>query len=470
MNPSYSHVHLVGIGGINMSAVAKLLVHAGVKVSGSDAVASELTKDLEKKKIKVQIGSDAKFIPKETDLLIYSSAVPETNAERVEAKKRGIRELTNFQFLGEWTEQALTYLVTGTHGKSTTTAMLGLMMTKSEMPPTVIVGSKLKEFEEGNLFLGSTGSYVIEGDEYAKHFLEFKPTGVIINNIELDHTDVYPNLEAIMDTFRELLHRVRDKGVVVANVDDEHVADLIRQERAGLEERGVMIKTFGFSAHADMPIVDYAERPGEQRFAVEVSPQQIQRLMLHVPGKMNVLNACGALCLAHLTGVSGEVVRTVLNDFHGIWRRFEIIDERDGSLVVSDYGHHPTAVASTLQAARSFYPNKRLVLCFQPHHRNRTKHLFLEFVDSFDGADALILVEVYDVKGRDAEEDAEVSSRDLRDAVIRHDAERGVRRSVEFAESPEQALEMLRKQHQANDLMLVMGAGDVYQIAPKILN
>ncbi len=466
---SIKHAHLIGIGGINMSAVAKLLRHAGVSVSGSDKVASLFTEELQKQGVIVFIGHAENNVPQGTDLVIYSSAVPEYNPERAEARKRDIKQLTNFAFLGQWTRDKRQVLITGTHGKSTTTALAGLMLERAGKDPTVVVGSRVPGFPDGNLRIGKGDLFVIEGDEYARHFLEFHPSVVLINNIELDHTDVFPNLEALTDAFRELLKNVRDHGTVIANADDPRVGTLIGEERSRLEARDISIKTFGFSSHANMRIVDHIARAGEQMFVLQNDHGLISRFHMQIPGRMNVMNAVGALSVAIVLGSALEPLHEVVSAFTGIWRRFEKIADKDGITVFSDYGHHPTAVRATLEAARSFYPGRRIVLCFQPHHRNRTKHLFLDFVSSFDAADCLLLSEIYDVPGRDAAEDEDVSSRDLLDAVTHHDADRTSTRTVEYASTGEEALAILKRWKRSGDVIIVMGAGDIFQIATQVL-
>jgi UDP-N-acetylmuramate--alanine ligase len=432
-------------------------------------VDSPIIAELLEQGIPVKIGHSPANIPAGTDLVIYSSAAPENNLERQEARRRHIRQLTNFQFLGEWTADKDTILVSGTHGKSTTTAMLGEMLIAGGKDPSVVVGSKVPSFPDGNLRLGESGPFVIEGDEYALHFLEFQPLGLIINNIELDHPDVFPNVEAVMDTFRTLLKQVRDRGVIAANADDPRVLTVIGQERAQLEKRGVKIVTFGFSSHADVTILEYTHRSGEQTFVLRNGHGLVLRLILKIPGKMNVMNAMAAATLAVQLGVSPEKIREALGNFTGIWRRFEKVAEKDGKIVISDYGHHPTAVAANLEACKTFYPGKRIVLCFQPHHRNRTKALFNEFVSSFDKADALILVEVYEVAGRDQATDQDVSSRDLKETVLKRDLNRGLNRPVEYAWTPDEALKLLKRWQKPGDIIIVMGAGDIYQIADQVL-
>ncbi len=453
-----------------MSAVAKLLLHMGVSVTGSDVHESALIQELRQMSVQVAIGHDAKNIPERTDLLIYSSAVADSNPEREEARKHGIYQVNNFEFLGEWTADRDPVLVTGTHGKSTTTSMLGLMCVQAGLDPTVIVGTRVPGFPEGNLRMSSasTDLTIIEGDEYARHFLCFRPRALLLNNIELDHTDVFPTMDDLMAAFREMVYLVRPGGVIVANADDPRVSTLIGQERAELEARNIRIVTFGFGRHADMQVADVAVKPGEQLIALRDAQEIVSRYSLHIPGKMNVSNAVGALTMAYELHVSQEAARLALAQFKGVWRRFEIVSEEGGVTVISDYGHHPSAVRATLEAAHEFYPHRRVVLCFQPHHRNRTRHLFDEFVSSFDKADALILVEIYDVAGRDADEDANVSSHGLLDAVLVRDRERSARRETAFAKDPEEALHVLTRWKKPGDVILVMGAGSIDDIAKRV--
>ena len=464
-----SRVHMVGIGGINMSGVAKLLVRVGVRVTGSDVARSEATDELVKLGIPVAIGHEASHVPADAELLIYTSAAGEKNPERVAATARGLLQVTNFAFLGAWLASKRCLLVCGTHGKSTTTALAGLLLEGAAQDPMVIVGSRVPSFPDGNVRFGSSSLAVIEGDEYAKHFLEFEPYAVVLNNLELDHTDIFPDLPSLLQVFRELLDKVQHGGVVVANADDPNVQTLVGQARASLLERDVRIRTFGFGTHADHQIVDHTIKPGEQSFGLRDSSGRVYRFRLPIPGKMNVMNCVAALSLVSSLGVPWTGLETVLARFHGIWRRFQKISDQDGILVVSDYGHHPTAVAATLEAAKAFYPGRRIVLAFQPHQRKRTSDLFLDFVPSFDRADALLLMEIFDVAGRENDDDS-VSSRDLQDAIVRHDADRSMVRSVEYASSLDETLAVLKRWKRSGDVIIVMGAGDIYKIADKIMD
>ncbi|MFA5185614.1 MAG: UDP-N-acetylmuramate--L-alanine ligase [Patescibacteria group bacterium] len=451
--------HFIGIGGINMSAVAKLLLTNGVKVSGSDMAENEQTKILKDRGATIIFGHAAANVPADAEVVIHTSAAPESNPERVEAKRRGIPEMTNFRFLGDWFKENKTIVVTGTHGKSTTTAMLGLALEKARFDPTVIVGSKVPGFADGNLKIGSSEYFVVEGDEYARHFLEFEPFGAIINNIELDHTDIYPTLAIYVDAFREMLSKIKDGGVVVANVGDANVAKLILSEADKLAAKHVRVIGYNGQDENSWKIV-YGKKDDAMGF--ELAKQNVNyRFNLRLPGTHNAINAAGAALMALQFGAPYHLIAEALEGFIGIWRRFESLGEINGAKVFSDYGHHPTAVSSTLAAAREVFPQSRIVLCFQPHHRNRTRNLFADFVPSFDGADVLVLCEIYDVKGRDAAEDAEVSSKQLVAAVMLRDAENKRQRIVEFAPDPASAVVRTKALLQSGDTVIIMGAGDI---------
>ena len=454
-------VHFVGIGGINMSAVAKLLLAAGVRVSGSDVAENEQTKILAERGVAITIGHAAENIPADAQVIVYTSAAPETNSERVEAKKRGLPEYTNFQFLGAWYESSQLILIAGTHGKSTTTAMAGVMFEAAGFDPTVIVGSKVPEFADGNLRIGGAQGVIIEGDEYAKHFLEFHPYCVVLTNVELDHTDIFPTIDDMEGAFVELISRMKPEGVVIANVDSPGVRRVLKKANDNATKLNLQLVTFGMTSedahyHVSREMID-----GKMLLVLK-SKDDRWAAGFHMPGNHNLMNAAAAgVTLTCFPKANREAAGEALAQFRGIWRRFEYLGEKNGAKIFSDYGHHPTAVAATLEAAKEQFPQSRIVLCFQPHHRNRTKNLFLEFIPSFDLADVFVLCEIYDVAGRDASEDENVSSKDLLDAVVRHDADRSATRTTEYAANPGAAVEQTMKLVKEGDVVIFMGAGDI---------
>ena len=455
-------IHVVGAGGIGVSAVARLLRHRGKTVTGSDGAESEITHGLVGFGIPVAIGADAAHVPADTELVLYSTAVPATHPERAAATARGVRQLSYPEFLGELTKEYKTICVSGTNGKSTTTAILGLILERAGFDPTVIVGSKVTSFPDGNLRVGKSEWLVLEACEYQAHILHYSPWAIVITNIEEDHLDYFRDLEHIRETFNEFVRKLPKDGLLVLNADDEICA-------TGLKPKVTPIM---YSMHAVSEYVaqDVSVTDGFQKFKiVRRGGTSVGEFALGVPGEFNVMNALAATAAALALGIAPSTARETLREFTGIWRRFERIGEKDGVLVISDYGHHPSAVAGTISAARAFYPGRRIVLAFQPHHRNRTRKLFDEFVTSFDGADLLILPEIYDVAGRDNTEDADMSSAKLADAVRVRDAEHGVHRDVVFAGPLASTLDELEQRKESGDVIILMGAGDIYTLAKKLL-
>jgi UDP-N-acetylmuramate--alanine ligase len=420
------YIHLIGAGGIGISAVGKFLLAQGKIVSGADSTSSPIIDDLIKRGVVIKIGHDESNIPAECDLVVYTEAAGEDNVEKVEAEKRGIPQLGHFGWLGELSKQYRTICVTGTNGKSTTTAMCGQIFIDAGLDPTVFVGSLVPGFELGNLRIGKSDILIIEGDEYKQKMVQLHPEVTVITNIEEDHLDVYRDLDHIVETFQQLVTQTA-KSVFV-NVDDVNSRKLIGSRIA------------------------------------QYSVNDVIGYELLVPGEFNRANAAAARSVARAFGVSDEVMRKSLENYRGIWRRFEVVGELNGATIVSDYGHHPTAVKATLVGAKKFYPGKRIVLCFQPHQHNRTRELFAGFVESFDEADVLILVEIYGVTGRT--DDATVSSRDLLAAV---EQRLGDDRPLSYAKDLVEAEQQLRDLIEPDDVVIVMGAGNVDSVARKLM-
>jgi UDP-N-acetylmuramate--alanine ligase len=274
----------------------------------------------------------------------------------------------------------------------------------------------------------------------------------------------------MVSCFGEMLDRVQTGGIVVANVGDANVAGLLSRKADVLAGKQVRVIRFN-AAREDAWSVTHAWKDGLNHVRIE-KPGVAFLCDLRMPGAFNALNAAGAALMARELGANYPAISAALGEFPGIWRRFERLGEHGGATWYSDYGHHPTAVAATITAVKEAWPDKRLVLCFQPHHRNRTKHLFFEFERCFEGADAVVLCEIYDVAGRDAGEDATISSRDLYEAAIRHDRESGGKQHMEYAEDPTTAIEQTAELAQPGDIVVVMGAGDIdttvrrYRIIP----
>ncbi|MBP9762253.1 UDP-N-acetylmuramate--L-alanine ligase [Patescibacteria group bacterium] len=472
MQSPYLHVHLVGIGGIHVSAIAKLLLALGVKVSGSDLAENELLEELRQRGVQIAIGHAAEHVPSETEAIVFSSAANEENPERAEGRRRSLPAFNSHQFLGLLgeDEDMDQIIVTGTHGKSTTTAMIGVMAKATKRLIVAVVGTRVPQFSDGNLELSDTdGAFdfdylIAEGDEFDHHFLAYRPRILVINNIEGDHFDVYPTVEAMLSAYRSLIERVVERGVIIANDDDPLVRRVLSEMNPFLKEHGIRIMLVGTEDDVDYQIGERRVENGKQIISLFTARGRVD-LTLAIPGEMNARNAAMCFVVGDCMALSRGRIATGIEAFQGIWRRLEKIGEKNGITVFSDYGHHPTAVTKTLEAIKEFYPGRRIVLCFQPHHRNRTKHLFQEFVSCFGLADALVLSEIYDVKGRDQSEDETVSSRDLIRAVEAYNGEKKVQQTVSYASNPDEALSMLQRTLLPNDVLVVMGAGDIYKIA-----
>lgn len=448
-------VHFIGIGGIGTSAIAKLFLTLGKKVSGSDVADSDITRDLEKRGVKVFSGHATEQVPENADLVIYSVAIQELNPERRRVKELGIRELSYPQFLGEMSRQYKTIAVSGTNGKSTTTAMLGLILEAARIDPTIIVGSLVPGFEMGNLRVGKSEYFVVEACEYRANMLNIDPAMIVLTNIEEDHLDFYRDLDHIRETFQIFVDKMKGRGLVVWNADDRETQKLTMNKSV----------TYGMQQPAVYAATGRRVEEGRQFVMVSQGEDVLGELTLQVPGAFNVMNALAAISAAMEIGVSFEVCAKTLAEFKGIWRRFERVGKFGGAEVISDYGHHPTAICNTVEAAREFFPGRRIVLCFQPHQHSRTKELFNEFVQSLQTADVVVVPEIYKVVGRTEKEEKEISSRDIVDRVKEMDASK----EIFYAADLDGAEMRIREIVKNGDVLIIQGAGDVDVLARKLV-
>jgi len=411
------NIYFIGIGGIGVSALAKYYAAKGNRVAGSDLVKSETTDALKKLEIKVKIGPHrAKDIPKDTDLVIYSPAVNKKDI------KHKARTLSYPEALGDLTKQHYTIAVSGTHGKSTTTAMIGLILTKAKLDPTVIVGTKLKEFgsskdSDSNCRVGNSEYLVIEADEHFASFLNYWPHIIVVTNIEPDHLDYYKTFENLKKTFTKFISHLPKEGI------------LIKDE--GLKRKNKKLRA----------------KIGN---------------ILGVPGEHNVENALSALAVARALKIPDKISFAALSEFRGTWRRFEIFNLKKpvSYTLVSDYGHHPTEIKATIQAARQKWPKKKIWLVYQPHQYQRTYYLFKEFVRALSHipVDKLILLDIYDVPGREG--------KDFRKKV----SSEKLASEIQDALHVKNAKTYLSKNLKGGEIIIVMGAGDIYNLVVQLVN
>lgn len=448
-----THIHFIGIGGIGVSGLARLMVAQGKRVTGSDAKASRITQDLLDAGVEVFIGHDSLHVSESVSLVVYSSAIPETNVERVSAHERALPSLSYAEALGEFTKGFSTIVVTGTHGKSTTTSLLGLMLEAGGYDPTVLVGSMVPSFPQKNIRVGGGRFFVVEGCEYRANMLNLHPEMIVLTNIEEDHLDFYRDLDHIRETFQTFVDRLKSKGVVIRNANDAESMKLSIDHDV----------TYGLETPATYQGINRLTGSGFQSVHLFQDNQDLGELRLVIPGAYNVSNAVAATAAAMELGVPFDVCKRVAQEFYGIWRRFERVGVYHGVPVISDYAHHPTAVASTLRAAKEFFPDHRIITVFQPHQHSRTKSLFQDFVDVLQDVDVLILPDIYDVLGRNEEHD--ISSQDL----VRALQERSSSLDVRYVSKIDLVEQELSSLVQSQDVVLIMGAGDIDSVARAIV-
>ncbi|MFH0814698.1 MAG: UDP-N-acetylmuramate--L-alanine ligase [Candidatus Falkowbacteria bacterium] len=445
-------IFICGIGGIGTSALGRMFKGLGKVVIGSDIVSSEITDGLLKEGINVEIGQRPENISAEIGLLIYSDAVPETNPERSRAKELNILQMSFFEALGLLTRQKKTIAIAGTNGKSSTTAMISQCMIDAQMEPSIILGSLFPKIG-ANYRYGKSDWFVAEACEYRAHFLHLSPWAIILTNIEEEHMDFFTNMAHVLSVYQAFVNKIDPNGILIINRDDINIRKLRMPH--------CKVFSFGASADADARIKNLRHENGLQKFNVIFQGRDLGEFILNIPGRFYLYNALAAITFCLAINVPLGILKKAIADYKGIWRRFEMI-KNDDIAVISDYGHHPTAVAGTIETLKQAYPLRRLVVVFQPHQYDRTKKLFKQFVESLQSADVLVLPEVYDVVGR--EENKSVGSKDLADAVKKEFG----KREVYYCENLERTVEKVNSMLRKGDVVLVMGAGDVYTVATKL--
>ena len=449
MNLVKKSIHFIGIGGIGVSALAQYYLEKGYKISGSDLASSEITDNLKKKEgVNIFLGKHlAKNLPKDTDLVIHSLAVLPDNPELKEAKKSGIKIQSYPEALGELTRKYFTIAVSGTHGKSTTAVMTALILIKAGLDPTVIVGTKVKEFGDSNCRVGKpvrqaqgkVQYLVIEADEWRASFLNYRPKIIVLTNIEKEHLDFYKNLNDILKTYKKYIGHLPKDGVLIKNAKCE--------------------------------LRDAKWQGKVQNFSLRQKETKKLRKILKVPGEHNVLNALAALTVGRILKIPDKISFRALSEYKGSWRRFEEKKLKIRNLkfkIINDYAHHPTEIEATIRAAREKFPRKKIWCIFQPHQYQRTYYLFDDFVKVFKGAlrpvqkkqliDKLIITDIYDVAGREEKKiKKKVSSEKLIEAINEPLAT--------YIPTIKKAADYLKKNLQSEEVLIIMGAGDIYKLS-----
>ncbi len=444
-----SRIHFIGIGGVSMSSLAKLLLHDGHRISGSDNTVSSNTKGLEQLGVQVMYQQVAENI-KEFDMVVYTAAISSENEELQQARAKGILTVERCVLLGEMMrEYRYPINIAGTHGKTTTTSMIASIFLDAGVEPTVSVGGDFSRIE-GNLKIGRKDYFVCEACEYVESFLQFYPFASVILNIEEDHLDYFKDINHIKSAFSKFCARTADGGFVILNGEDENCL-AIRKE--------IACKTYLFGMDETNDI--YAQNivydsEGHPSFDVVYEGTILGRVVLSIKGSHNVLNALAATLCSLKLGVPFHAIVTGLKNFGGAKRRFERKGTFKGASVYDDYAHHPTEIASTLNSLSNMEYN-HLYLIFQPHTYTRTKALFEEFVEVLTGVNTLIITDIYAAREKNL---YGISSKDLADGID------GALYMPEF----QQIADYLEEKIEEGDLVITVGAGNVFQIGEMLLN
>ena len=451
-------IHFVGAGGVGMSGLAEILLLATpLQISGCDQARSEITDHLEKLGARIRIGHDPAHV-EDTDLLVISSAVGEANPEVAAARARGIPIIRRAEMLGEIMRLKQGIAVAGTHGKTTTTSLTGMVLTEAGFDPTIVVGGRVHILGT-NARLGKGDYLVAEADEYDRSFLALTPVVAVITNVEADHLDTYRDLDDILDAFATFANRVPFFGSIVLCADDAGARRLLPR----IQKRVVTYGTSsGAGTAADLTAESIALRPGATTFAVRDAEQGVLgEVRLRLPGRHNVANALAAIAVGRELLVPFDTIARALEAFTGVVRRFETKGDRGGVLVVDDYAHHPTEIAATLAAARQVYPDRRLVALFQPHLFSRTRDFAQEFGRSLAGADLAVVMDVYPSR--------EAPMPGVTGELVAGAARGAGARSVTYVADKKEVVDALEKTLCPGDVLLTLGAGDVVRFGEEYL-
>lgn len=457
-----THVHFIGIGGTGLSAIARVLLEMGLTVSGSDRVLSPFAEQLKRDGATVYTGHNAQNVAG-ADWVVRSSAVADDNPEVQEAQKRGIPVYKRADFLGRLMEDKIGIAVAGTHGKTTTTAMIAWMLFALGRDPSFIIGSTLANLKT-NARAGRGKPFVIEADEYDRMFLGLKPFLAIVTNIEHDHPDCYPTFEDMYSTFESFAKLLPTDGTLIACLDDPAANALL----TGVRKAGRNVLGYGLQGEQTLKAPQFTlarnlkanERGGFDFEAVSnLFPEtESIRVSLQVPGKHNVQNSLAALSVAALLGLPPKKAAEALGEFRGAGRRFEVLGEANGITVINDYGHHPTEIKATLAGARARYAGRRIWAVWQPHTYSRTQTLFDQFVKAFGDADEVLVTEVY--ASREAKQDFTSA---MVVSSMRHP-------SAHFTAELKDTTKYLLDHLHPGDVLIVFSAGDADQVSADVLS
>lgn len=435
-----------------MSGMAEILLNQGFIISGSDRALTEITQRLASLGMKIYEGHHTENV-EEFDVLVYSSAVTEDNPEVAEARRRKIPVIKRAEMLAECMRMKYGIGIAGTHGKTTTTSMTGIVLTEGGIDPTIIVGGKLSGLGGTNARLGNGEYIVVEADEFDRTFLRLTPTIAAITTLEKEHLDTYKDLEDIKAAFIEFANKVPFYGFVVLCLDEPALQEIIPQINK-------KVYTYGLTAQADLRAVNLVHSANKSEFTVKFLGKDLGRIELKIPGVHNVKNSLVAVCIALELGIPFETIKKALEKFTGVYRRFEVKYDAE-IMIVDDYAHHPTETSATLSGVRSGW-DRRLVAVFQPHLYSRTRDFYEEFGRSFLNSDVFICTDVYPAR--------EVPIEGVTGELIADAARKFGHKNVIYLQDKNQVPALLKEITQPGDIVVTMGAGDIWKFGESFIN
>jgi UDP-N-acetylmuramate--alanine ligase len=448
------HIHFVGIGGIGMSGIAELLINLGYKVSGSDLKDSPMTRRLAALSGVVFKGHKEEQV-EGADVVVYSSAVAHENPEIQEAKKRSIPVIPRAEMLAELMRLKYGVAIAGAHGKTTTTSMVASILTCGHMDPTVVIGGRLDIWGGSNAKLGQGDILVAEADESDGSFLVLSPAIAVVTNIDHEHMDHYGDMETIRETFISFINNIPFYGTAILCLDNEEIQGIIPR----LKKRYL---TYGMTSQADLKGRDLEKEKLGVSFEALYHNNSLGRIFVGIPGEHNMLNALAATAVGLDLDLDIGVIKEGLKNLGGLARRFQLKGEKRNILVLDDYGHHPTEIMATLKTAKECWPERRLIVVFQPHRYTRTEALFDRFVISFNEADVLIVTPIFS------------AGETVIDGVTAEWLSRGIKehghKDVIFSPTQEDALSSLLSLLRPGDLVITLGAGDIHRLGARLLD
>ena len=454
MFSSIKKIHFVGIGGIGMSGIAEILIDQGFRVSGSDRALSEVTEHLQSLGATIYEGHKAENLAADVDTLVYSSAVASENPELAEAERRKIPIVRRAEMLAEVMRLKYGIGIAGTHGKTTTTSMVSLVLLEGGFDPTVIVGGKLSGLGGTNARLGKGDFIVVEADEFDRSFLSITPTIAVLTTLETDHLDCYRDLEDIKGAFIQFANKVPFYGFIVLCLDEPALQDIMPQ----ISKKKLL--TYGLTPQADIQAIEIHHKENTSTFTVTRGFDDLGQVTLQIPGKHNIQNALAAIAVGLQLGVPFSKVKAGIEKFTGVYRRWEKKGEVDGIAVYDDYAHHPTECRATLSGVKSGW-RRRVVCVFQPHLYSRTRDFYEEFGKAFLLADVLVLTDVYPAR--------EEPIQGVTGELIANAAKQFGHKDVHYIQDKKQLPEYLKKNTRPGDIVITMGAGDIWKFGEEFL-